>query len=67
MVNSFSIGAFAALEHNGRLIREAESILQSAVEGDQTYIYIENPDGTTVRLQKGFKIRDYEFVTVITK
>lgn len=51
MDNSFSISVFAVLEHNGRLIRETESILQSAVEGEQTYIYIENPDGTTVRLK----------------
>lgn len=62
MNNSFPLREFATLSHNGRLIREAESILQSAVKGEHTYIYIENPDGTTIRLQDGFKIKDYEFI-----
>ncbi len=63
----FPLGAFTALAHNGRLIREAEEILQEAVRNDNAYIYIENPDGTTIKLQRGFKIKDYEYVIMKSK
>lgn len=57
---------FSTLIHNEKIIREAESMLNSFLELDsekhKTFLYIENPDGTTIRLQRGFKIKDYEIV-----
>lgn len=58
--------ALSMLLHNGSLIREAEEILNSFLEmnteNHKTYLYIENPDGTRICLQRGFKIRDVEYV-----
>ena len=57
---------FSTLIHNEKIIREAESMLNSFLElyseKHKTFLYIENPDGTTIRLQRGFKIKDYEIV-----
>jgi len=61
------MNVLSALMHNGQLIREAERILQNAVESKNSYVYIENPDGTTIKLQKGFKIHDYEFALFCDK
>lgn len=57
----FSYGAFIGLMHNGKLIRDAEKLLNQCIAAGM-YIAIKNPDGTTVRLQEGFKIHDYEAV-----
>lgn len=54
-------GAFVGLMHNGQLIRNAENLLNECI-ADGMYIAIQNPDGTTVRLQKGFKIYNCEAV-----
>ena len=58
--------ALSMLLHNGNLIREAEEILNSFLEmnteNHKTYLYIENPCGTRICLQHGFKIRDVEYV-----
>ena len=59
------MNAFLALMHNGYVIHEAERTLQKAVENERAHIYVENPDGTTIRLQPGFKIKDYEYAVVI--
>lgn len=56
----------SVLMHNGNLIREAEEMLNSFLEleseNHKAYLYIENPDGTTICLQHGFKIKDYEII-----
>lgn len=49
------------LAHNGELIRKAEKYLNDALDGrTNTAIWIENPDGTTIILEHGFKIHDVE-------
>ena len=62
------MSAFSTLLHNGSLVRKAETILNDLLdlnkENHKVYLYIENPDGTVVRLQHGFKIKDYEYVVV---
>lgn len=60
------MNALFALMHNGYVIHEAERALQKAVENDRTEIYVENPDGTRVRLQPGFKLIDFEWAPIIT-
>ena len=56
----------SVLLHNENLIRQAEAMLNSFLELNtdkhRTYLYIENPDGTTIKLQYGFKIKDYEIM-----
>lgn len=54
-------GVMFSLMHNGRLIRNAENFLNECIANGM-YITIQNPDGTKVRLQKGFKIHNYEAV-----
>lgn len=60
------MSAFSTLLHNGSLIRKAEKMLNDLLglngENHKTYLYIENPDGTVIRLQHGFKIKDYEYI-----
>lgn len=55
------MNAFLALYHNGCLIRKAEHILREAAQNPNCYIYLENPDGTRVRIQPGCKIIDFEY------
>lgn len=55
------MNAFLALYHNGCLIRQAESILQNSAQNPNCYLYLENPDGTRVRIQPGCKIIDFEY------
>lgn len=61
-----SMSAFSMLCHNGNLIREAEEMLNSFLDinskNHKTYLYVENPDGTRVALQPGFKLIDLEYV-----
>lgn len=60
------MNVFSMLLHNGNIIREAEESLNSFLEintdNHKTYLCIENPDGTSICLQHGFKIRDVEYV-----
>jgi len=58
-------GAFAALVHNGQLIRQAERTLQEMAKSEYCYLYLVNPDGTRVRILPGCKIEDYEMVPVV--
>lgn len=62
------MNALSTLFHNGNLIRQAEKMLNDFLElnteNHSTYLYIENPDGTVVELQHGFKIKDYEYVVM---
>lgn len=60
MENTISIGAMAALMYNGSLISKAERILQEAVESENTWVWVELPDGSTVELESGFKIKSVE-------
>ena len=64
------MSALSTLMHNGNLIRKAEKMLNDLLglneENHKVYLYIENPDGTVVRLQHGFKIKDYEYVVAET-
>lgn len=51
------------LTHNGNLVKQAEESLNSLLCGKtNTFLSIENPDGTVVRLQHGFKINHLEIV-----
>ena len=65
------MSALSTLFHNGNLIRQAEKMLNDFLElnteNHNTYLYIENPDGTVVRLQHGFKIKDYELIAIEIK
>lgn len=60
------MNAFTALMRNGRLIRNAEDIingfLESETENHKVECYLVNPDGTRIAIQKGFKLEDYEYV-----
>ena len=60
------MSVLSMLLHNGNIIREAEetlnSFLEMNTENHKIYLYIENPDGTRVALQHGFRIRDVEYV-----
>ena len=56
------MSAFTQLLHNGSLVRQAERILTNILNDTNTRIWIENPDGTTIELQKGFKIVDFELI-----
>ena len=60
MDSKISVGAMAALMHNGNLISKAEKILQEAVEDENTWVWIELPDGSTMNLKPGFKINSME-------
>lgn len=65
------MSALSTLFHNGNLIRQAEKMLNDFLElnteNHNTYLYIENPDGTVIRLQHGFKIKDYELIAIEIK
>ena len=65
------MSALSVLLHNGNIIRQAEKMLNDFLDLDEeshkTYLYIENPDGTIIRLQHGFKIKDYEYVVTEIK
>ena len=62
------MNALGTLIHNGSLIRRSEQILNDYLdlnkENHKTCLYIENPDGTCIRLQPGFKIKDYEIIDI---
>ena len=58
---TINYGAFAGLMRNGQRISNAENFLNECISNGM-YIAIQNPDGTTVRLQKGFKIYNCEAV-----
>lgn len=60
MNGKISVGAMAVLMHNGSLITKAEKILQEAVESENTLVWIELPDGSTINLKPGFKINSVE-------
>lgn len=65
------MSALSTLLHNGNIVRRAEKMLNDFLdlneENHGTYLYIENPDGTVIRLQYGFKIKDYEWVATEIK
>ena len=56
-----NIGVISAMCHNGNLVKNAERVLNKCIASGQ-YIAVENPDGTIVRLQEGFKIINCEMV-----
>lgn len=58
---TINYGALAGLMRTGQRIQNAENFLNECI-ADGMYISIKNPDGTTVRLQKGFKIYNCEAV-----
>lgn len=61
------MNAFSMLVHNGKVIKKAEKVLNDAIcdtDNHCCYLYIVNPDGTRIRLQKGFKIESAEFAIV---
>lgn len=60
MDNVISIGAMTALMHNGSLIDKAEKILQEAVESENTWVWVELSNGSTIKLEPGFKIKSVE-------
>lgn len=60
------IKAYAQLTHNGNVIREAERMLNDALNSG-SYLWLENPDGTIIRLQNGFIIKNVEFVGIDIK
>ena len=64
MMSNNLLGAFCALAHNGRLIKEAERILQSAAENPNAYLYLVNADGTRVRIMPGMKIENFEIAKI---
>lgn len=55
------MNAFSAMMRNGNMIKSAEKTLNDAIAAGQ-YVAVENPDGTVVRLQHGFKIRNVEMI-----
>ena len=65
------MNAFTALCHNGRLLDQAENIinnfLASETENHMVACFIENPDGTRVAIQKGFKLLNYEYFSTNCK
>ena len=51
----------AAMCYNGNLVKNAEHVLNDCIASGQ-YVEVKNPDGTTLRLQEGFKIINCEMV-----
>ena len=60
---TINYGAFTGLMRNGQRIQNAENFLNECIANGM-YVTIQNPDGTTVRLQKGFKIHSHEAVII---
>lgn len=60
MNEGICIGALTHLAHNGDLISKAERILQETVLNQNAWVWIELPDGSTIRLKPGFKIKSVE-------
>lgn len=60
------VNAYAQLIHNGNVVCEAERMLNDALSKG-SYLWIENPDGTIIRLQNGFTIKNVEFVGINIK
>ena len=56
-----NISVIAAMYHNGNLVNNAENVLNDCIASGQ-YVEVKNPDGTTLRLQEGFKIINCEMV-----
>ena len=56
-----NISVIAAMCHNGNLVKNAENVLNDCIASGQ-YVEVKNPDGTTLRLQEGFKIINCEMV-----
>ena len=57
---------FAILNHNGNIVKEAESMLKSFVENNsdrqKSYLYLVNPNGEPIKIQPGFKLLSYEII-----
>lgn len=71
-VMDFNFSQFAKLAHNGNLINKAEDIMNDYLnvgtsENHKTGLWLENPDGTRVAIQPGFKLYSYEYVVQINK
>lgn len=62
-MDAIYFSAMMGLDRGGRLINQAERIINDAIESG-TAVYIENPDGTKIRLQEGVKILSYEAVLI---
>ncbi len=60
------MNAFTTLTHNGRLMFQAEhiinSFLRSETENHKVACFLVNPDGSRIAFQKGFKLENYEYV-----
>ena len=50
-----------AMYHNGKIIENVERTLRDCLSSGIA-LYLENPDGTTIKIQKGFKLKSYEGV-----
>lgn len=62
-MDAIYFSAMMGLDRGGRLISQAEHIINDAIESG-TAVYVENPDGTKIRLQEGVKIHSYEAVII---
>lgn len=60
-METINISAFKQLYHNGSLLEQAKETLYESVRNG-TMIYIELPNGETIKLEDGFKIHDVEII-----
>jgi len=60
-MEKINISAFKQLYHNGALLEQAKEALYESVRNG-TMIYIEFPNGKTIKLEDGFKIHDVEII-----
>ena len=51
---------FCADIHNHTLIAQAEKLINNFIDED-TIVYVTNPDGSTMELQKGVKLTSISF------
>ena len=60
-METINLSAFKQLYHNGALLERAKETLYESVRNG-TMIYIELPNGETIKLEDGFKIHDVEII-----
>lgn len=55
---------FTYVRNDAKLVKRAEKIINDALACDNTFIYLENPDGTKVRILAGAKLNFIQYYSV---
>lgn len=63
-MNEVDLHIMTTMHYNSKVIKKAENMINSFLDNNddnhKAWVYLVNPDGTKIRIQKGCKLESYE-------